>query len=108
MANENFGLSFTVEHLAIWADTLEGAQSPANQFVFVVKTDAQSPANQFSPVISAENQSPANQFVFFVATDMQSPATQVDILGLCAVASILSGPEQSNLSGAGLNILSCL
>lgn len=107
MANENFGLSFTVEPFAFWADQQEGMQSAANQLVITVPTDMQSPANQFSPIISSETQSPANQFIFLVPTDMQSPANQLDMLGLCAVFSVLSGPGQSILSGPGVNTATC-
>jgi len=93
MANENFGLGFTVEPFAQWAEPTEGTQSPANQFTPIISAENQSPANQFSPIISSEYQSPANQEL---------------MAGLCSAPSVLSGPGQSVLSsGGGTSIASC-
>ena len=92
MANENFGLGFTVESFSIWADPTEGTQGPANQPAFV---------------ISAEYDGPANQPSFVISSEYQGPANQMDMLTLCAAFNVLSLPGQSTLSGPPANMMSC-
>ena len=93
MANENFGLSFTVESFIFWQDLQEGASGPAGEWSGIVDAGAHGPAGEWAGIIDVGAHGPAGEF---------------NPIGLCAESSILSAAGQSTLSGPPANITSCL
>ena len=107
MANENFGLSFTIESLALWGDPSEGTQGPYGELIFVDKTDMQGAFGEISPIISSESQSTFGEFTFIIERDMQGAFAETNTNGLCISFNILGGPGQSILSGPPVNHATC-
>ncbi len=107
MANENFGLGFTVEPLAQWAEPTEGNQGPFGEIAIFIENENQGPFGEITPIISSESQGAFGELAFFNNIDMQGPFGELDTNGLCDVFSVLSGPEVSVLSGPGTSTASC-
>lgn len=96
MANENFGLGFTVEPLAEWNDTEGGMGSAGTVFADIASLYAFGPAGTV--------------FADIVAYSGMGSAGTISASGLCAVHNMLQGPGQSILDSAGgssNSILSC-
>ena len=88
MANENFGLSFTVEQLAAWNEQTEGKLSEASTV--------------FSDLVALEKVSEASTvFADLVALEKVSEASTVSADGICAPPSRMSAPGYSSLGPGG-------
>lgn len=112
MANENFGLGYTVSSTALWNDDFEGAVGEFGTIFipFIVDEPSQ---GEFGTIYVPFAQGGPSQGEFgtiYIPLDGQGPALAeagtLDTTGLCGL-NILSLPGQSALSGPPLNIISC-
>ena len=117
MANENFGLGFTVEAPANWTDNGalgkvgEAGQIIADFFTTDDKSKAGEAGTIFADIPALVSAGEAGTiFADILMLDGVGEAATADTTGLCAAPSLLSGPGQSVLSSEGgfpSNDLSC-
>lgn len=94
MANENFGLSYTIEDVTLWN---ESNLSPTSS-LFV------------GDIVLFDNATPTvGIFADLALLENVTPTTGMSASGICAAPSILEagGPSSSLGPGGGNNILSC-
>ena len=116
MANENFGLGFTVEPLAIWVDDQEGVigESATIFIPFGIDTPAHGEFGTifvpFTPGGPGQGEAGTVMFPYSSVPNSLGEAGVPSTSGLCPAFNVLQGPGQSVLSSDGgfsTNILSC-
>lgn len=114
MANEEFGLGFTTEQVALFNDFAEGSISPAaSLFSDLVDTDEIAPAGTiFADLPSTDEVAPgASLFVDLPALDKIGPVVTESASGICYIPSKLSSTtlySQLSINPSGSqNVVSC-
>jgi hypothetical protein len=110
MSTQDFGLSFTVAHPALWNDFQEGKNGPASTILSrVVDYSKNGPSSTIlCRVVSFNKHGPSSTVLCrMVSFNKHGPSSTVEIIGLCYRRLFLSGPERSVLNGPGLIQISC-